>query len=122
MGVYSKYWTDRAQGGKLMIRLDARTRPGRILERVRQQLTEHVGGHPTAAQQLIIDRCAWISVRLDLLDSKLAKGEDFNLPDTNYYLAWSNALSRMLMKLGIKQSAVTVNRPSLDEINTEVGL
>src|SRR5258708_4162290 len=84
-----------------LARVDGRTREAKLLRRVRAELTEHVGGSPTAVQRMLIERCAWLSIRLAMLDKKIESGKDFTQVDSNTYLAWNNSLVRTMARLGI---------------------
>jgi len=87
------------------------------MRQIRDDLAKHVGGTPTAAQAVLIDRCAWLSLRIALLDRKLASGCDFTEVDSNVYLAWSNSLTRTLARLGLDPP--TPPRPKLTDILAE---
>jgi hypothetical protein len=84
------------------------------MRRVKRELTAHIGGNPNAAQSMLIERCAWLSLRIALLDKKLASGRDFTQIDSNVYLAWANSLSRMLVKLGIEPPGA-IKRPTCNQ-------
>jgi hypothetical protein len=85
-----------------LAKVDGRTKEGTVLNRVREDLTNHIG-HPNIVQQMLIERCAWLSVRIAMLDRKIEKGEAFTQVDSNTYLAWHNSLVRTLARLGIKR-------------------
>jgi hypothetical protein len=85
-----------------LAKLDGRTKEAAIMRRVRTELTQHVGGHPNAVQRALIERCAWLSLRLAMLDKKIASGKEFTEIDSNTYLAWNNSLARTLDKLGAR--------------------
>src|SRR5207253_1309538 len=76
-----------------LAKLDGRTKEAQLLCRVREELTQHVGGRPTAVQRALIERCVWLSLRLAMLDKKIASGRDFTQIDSNTYLAWSNSFT-----------------------------
>jgi hypothetical protein len=81
--------------------LDGRSREALFMRRVRAELTAHVGS-PNAAQKMLIDRAAWLSLRLQLLDERLIReGVDPN-SGVEHYLAWSAHLTRVLARLGLK--------------------
>src|SRR4051794_33140672 len=85
----------------VMYRLDLRTVEGRTISAIRARLVEYVGGNPNPKQILLIERVAWISLRIALKEQKLmAHGEDaLTTHDNNYYLAWSNTLNKLLKQL-----------------------
>lgn len=99
-----------------LAKLDGRTRKAALMRRVREELSAHVGGKPNAPQRLLIERCAMLNLRLSLLDHKIALGQDFTLPDTNYYIAWSNALARTLAQLGIQSPQLEAKAPTLRDL------
>lgn len=100
-----------------LAKLDGRTREAALMRRVRADLTAHVGGNPTATERAMIERAVWLSLRLAQLDAKMAAGDAFTIHDSNHYIAWSNALTRTLARLGFKAAAATA--PSLAEIMRE---
>jgi len=85
-----------------LAKVDGRTREGSVLNRVRADLTNHLG-NPNIVQQMLIERCAWLTVRIEMLDRKIEKGEGFTQVDSNTYLAWHNSLVRTLARLGIRR-------------------
>jgi hypothetical protein len=75
------------------------------MRRVRRELTEHVGGKPTAIQRALIERCCILSLRVAQMDAQFLEGKTPTLHDTNFSLAWSNALRRTLVALGVNGHA-----------------
>lgn len=88
-----------------LAKLDGRTKEAALLRRVRSDLTLHVGGKPSATEKALIERCAWLSLRVAQLDCKMAGGQPFTDHDAAHYLAWSNCLTRTLARLGLKAAA-----------------
>jgi hypothetical protein len=84
--------------------LDGRTFEARLHRKFRAELIAHVGGAPSIAQTAIIERAAWVQLRLAMMDSKVASG-DFTEQDSHVYLAWANTLSRLLTRLGLQPAA-----------------
>jgi hypothetical protein len=82
-------------------KLDKRTREAGFMAWVRHDLTEHIGGNPSVTQRMLIDRAAILSLRLAKLDQKIIADESFTLHDNNHAIAWSNALTRVLVALGV---------------------
>jgi hypothetical protein len=72
---------------------------------VRADLTAHVGGNPSYTQKLLIDRAAVLSLRLAKLDAKIVADDGLTLHDNNHAIAWSNALTRVLVALGVQPAA-----------------
>src|SRR6266536_2596069 len=56
--------------------LDGRTKAARILKSTRDALIDHCGGSPSVTQLQIIERCCWLTLKLSMLDGKLAAGTD----------------------------------------------
>jgi hypothetical protein len=86
----------------VLAKLDQRTREARILHDTREALTEHIGGNPSATERALIDRAAWLTLRVAQLDAKMAAGNTFTDHDHRHYLAWSNSLRLILRDLGLK--------------------
>ena len=84
-----------------LARLDQRTREARLLADTRAELTAHLGGAPSATQRALIDRAAWLTLRIALMDAKGADGH-LSERDGREYLAWSNSLTRALVALGLQ--------------------
>ena len=62
----------------------------------------------------MIERCAWIQLRLTLMDRRIGlAGDEFSERDARHYLAWANSLSRLLSRIGIEPAAATT--PTLNE-------
>jgi hypothetical protein len=86
------------------------------MRQVRAELTHDIGGNPTAVQRALIERAAWLSLRLAQLDHKIAAGgTDFTQVDSAVYLGWHNSYCRTVARLGIttKQNGT---KPSLESI------
>ena len=94
IGLYSK--------PHVLAKLDRRTREARHLESVRAELTAHLGGNPSATQRQLIERAAWLSLRVAMLDAAMAETGTMTEHDSRTYLAWSNSLARALAHLGLK--------------------
>jgi hypothetical protein len=84
--------------------LDGRTFEARLHRKFRTELIAHVGGAPSIAQAAIIERAAWVQLRLAMMDSKVATG-DFTEQDSHVYLSWANTLGRLLSRLGLEPAA-----------------
>jgi len=81
-----------------------RSREGLLLRKVRAELTAHVGGKPSATQSVLIERAALLNLQISMLDAKHAAG-DLTPHDQREYLAWTNALTRLMRQLGLKGAA-----------------
>jgi hypothetical protein len=76
------------------------------MARVRRDLTRYVG-KPTVVQRMLIERAAVLILRLAKLDDKIInESGPLTLHDTNYVIAWQNALTRVLIALGVDQAVV----------------
>jgi hypothetical protein len=83
--------------------LDGRTWEYLYVKKYQAELTAHLGGNLTYIQQQLVERCAWLQLKLTMLDLRLAKddGRRFTQQDNNVYLAWTNSLARTLLLLGV---------------------
>lgn len=52
----------------------------------------------------MIDRAAWLSLRLALLDAKIL-ADTFTEHDSRTYIAWDRSLNRLMRDLGLKGAA-----------------
>ena len=92
---------NRGRGQKRgILRVDGRTRAGRLLKAVRAALLAHVGADVTIVQKSLIERIAWLELRCVLLDQKQIEGQ-FSDYDAKTYLAEVGALRRCYSALGI---------------------
>jgi len=77
-------------------------------------LTEHVGGKVSIVQRALIHRAARLSLHLEIMDERSLAGDHvFTTHDHLHYVSWSNALARLLSRLGIEGAAQ--KPPSLAE-------
>lgn len=81
---------------------DGRKTEGKILQEVRDQLTQHVGGSPSITQRLLIERTAWLVLHISMLDGRALREGGFSSHATKEYLSWCNTLRRSLVSLGLK--------------------
>ena len=72
------------------------------MKEIRQELTQHLGGSPSATQRLMIDRVAMMMLRMELMDREAMNGTPMADHDQRAYLGWANSVSRMLRHLGLK--------------------
>lgn len=82
--------------------LDRRTREGKFALAVREELTRHVGGEPSAPEQILIQLAAVKALRLALMTDRILQPKAIKDGHDERYLAWSGALRRDLEALGIK--------------------
>jgi len=94
---------------KLLARgsVNGRSRNGRFLAAVREELTQHFGGGPlTARQRILVERVAWLRLHVALFDEKVADcSEPMSDRDRASYLAFSNSLVRATRELGLGATA-----------------
>jgi hypothetical protein len=85
--------------------IDGRSREGRFLRAYERMLLAHVGERPSITQRALISRAARMALHLELLDERaLTDRHVFTQHDANYYVSWSNSLSRILARLGFEPS------------------
>jgi len=86
-----------------LAKVDGRTKEARLMQAVRADLIAHLGGSPSAVQNRLIDRAALLSLHIELFDRRaLESGGPLTERDSRSYLAYSNSLTRLLARLGIK--------------------
>jgi hypothetical protein len=98
-----------------LAKLDGRTKEAALMRRVRAELTAHCGS-PSATQRALIERAVILSLRVAQIDAKILAGEALTLHDSNFALAWNNALRRTLIALGQPAAA---KAPTLAEAMAE---
>jgi hypothetical protein len=85
--------------------IDGRRAEARRMKEIKSALIQHLGGNPSTAQRMLIDRIAALTLRLELMDKEALAGNPETERDARSYLAWSNALARMLHRLGLDGAA-----------------
>jgi hypothetical protein len=72
------------------------------MQMVREELTAHIGGSPSATQKALINRAAMLTLHVSLMDAKVLEpgAGPLSERDSRQYLAWSNALTRILRDIG----------------------
>ena len=94
--------------------LDGRSREARLLKATIDELTEHVGGKPSATQTRQIARAARIELYMSLMDARAdLNGAVLSERDSHSYLAWCNSYRLILRDLGLERRAAP--GPSLQE-------
>lgn len=91
------------------------------MKQVRAELTAAVGGNPDIIQARLIDRACILSLRCAQLDAQIIAGVELGQHASNFALAWSNALRRTLVALGINPRPGEGSRapPTLAELFSE---
>ena len=70
------------------------------------ELTEHIGGSPTALQARLIHRVARLELYLTMQDARAdANGGMLTAHDGKQYLAWVNSLRLAMRDLGLQKRA-----------------
>ncbi|MBS0988510.1 hypothetical protein [Acetobacter okinawensis] len=85
-------------------KLDGRCKEARLLKNVRSALVEHLGGNPSITQLVLIDRAAWLTLHMGLMDSHMLEGGAPAERDSRQYLAWANTLTRTMRSLGLDKA------------------
>ncbi len=99
-----------------LITLDESTPAGYVLRTVIDDLTDHCGGEPTAAEALLIQAAAIKATRLFLLGKKLLEcGEDEEIKSDDHALAYLNSMRCDLTALGLGRRVKDVT-PNLKDI------
>ena len=96
---------------KLQI-VDGRLAEAKLMARVRTELSQHLGGDPSATQRILIDRAAALSLRIHLMDRETARSGMMSERNGRQYLAWNNSLTRVMNQIGLKS---VVNKPALQD-------
>jgi len=104
--------------------IDGRLAEAQLMARVRRELTQHLGGKPTAPQRILIDRVAALSLRLHLMDRDSARSDGMSERNSRQYLAWSNSLTRALNQIGLNaapaaKSTPQATRPFWEELDDD---
>jgi hypothetical protein len=108
-GPYSRALARGARGA-----LNGNSREAKFIQAYEALLIEHVGGRPTIVQRALITRAARLACHLEIWDQRtIPEGGAFTATGHNHYLAWSNALTRTLARLGIDGAAA--RSPTLAE-------
>lgn len=99
-------------------RLDGRTLLARAIRGLTAELVELIGGSPTVAERLLIERIVKMKLQLDALDVKLEKG-CWTPHDSRTYAGLGNAYRLALRELQYNSGAGKQKRaPSLGEVVT----
>jgi hypothetical protein len=113
LGPHSRAIDRGAVGGII----DGRSREGRFLRTYERALVEHVGGRPSVTQRCIIQRAARLALHLELMDERSLAGDHvFTTHDHLHYVSWSNALARLLARLGLDRADAKPEIDTLDRL------
>jgi len=100
----------------MLAKLDGRSREANLLRQIRTDLLRHVGGKPSAVQEMLIQRACVLSLRLAQIDRRIFADTELTLHDNQWAVAWQNALTRTLVALGVHPEAAAAQpSPALAE-------
>ena len=100
-----------------MAKVDGRSKEALFMQRLRKELLAHVGGSPSATQRLLVERAVRLSMQVELMDERFFKDGELSDRNNRQLLAWSNALTRTLSKLGINPT-----KPKVPALTTIIGV
>jgi hypothetical protein len=103
---------------QVLAKLDGRTREARLLQSVRDELTDHLGGSLTVTQSTMVERAAFLTLHIALMDAKALESDGLSERDSRQYLAWNNALMRIMKSLGTDKPKAKPAAPSLKDFLT----
>lgn len=82
----------------------------------RAELVKAIGGKPTFLQATLIDRACVLRLKIAMLDKQLVTGGDMGLHATNHYIAWVNALRRMIAEIAKQAGGEKSNLTAKDAL------
>jgi hypothetical protein len=88
-----------------IVRVDRRTREGKLLEQTRAALIAQVGGNPNFLQCAIIERAAFLSVEAAKVNALIAAGTS-TPADLRSYMALTRAIAGLIRSLGLRSACV----------------
>jgi len=94
-------------------KLDRRTKEARLLRKVRDDLHDHLGGNLTVTQKAMVERAAMLTLHISLMDAKALEGGGLTERDSRQYLAWNNALMKVMKAMGTEKPKAKPSAPSL---------
>ena len=81
-------------------KIDGRTSLGIVLNKIKKQMITDLGGDPTMAQELLIDRVRFKALRLNYWEQALSFSGN---QDFEHYIKMSNSFRSDLMALGLER-------------------
>ena len=93
--------------------VDGRRAEAKLMARIREELSQHLGGKPNVARQILIDRAAALSLRIHLMDRETARSGMMSERNGRQYLAWNNSLTWVMNQIGLK--SVVDEPPTLQD-------
>jgi hypothetical protein len=98
-----------------IVELDGRRKEAMLMVRVREELTQHIGGDPNAVERLLIERAVVLCLRCCQIDTRIMAGEILTAHDNAYAISWNNALRRCLVDLGLQPRQPVTNGNDLGD-------
>jgi hypothetical protein len=99
----------------MLAKLDRRSKEARLMATARDELTRHVGGRPSAAQRIVIERACRLQLYLEVMDRETLATGTMTERNSKQYLAWCNALRLCMRELGMKGRAAPASSDGLAE-------
>lgn len=112
LGPYSRCLNRGALGN-----ISGRSREGRFLRALERDLLEHLGPEPTLPQRLLVARVARASLRIEMLEEKIADGRATEL-DGKILHNLHGSLRLMLREIG-QAERTTTKPPTLADVMAE---
>ena len=84
------------------VKLDGRTALARAINKLRRELVNHLGGKPSIAETILIERVVHKSMKAFIYETEFFLNKDQGSRD--HYLALVNSLRLDLQALGLKQN------------------
>ena len=103
---------------RTLARMDGRTKTARLIRDLRAELTQHVGGRPSATQRILIERIAMLATHLARMDAEALDAGGMSDHARKQYLAWDGSLRRAAAALGLQGIAQRVV-PITEELANE---
>ena len=82
------------------LNLDKRTKLAKTMRFLKDSLTAHVGGNPTIAQSILIDRLVHLIIRVSCYEGEVLRNPDQGNRD--FFLALHNSIRLDLQALGLE--------------------
>lgn len=99
------------------VKIDGRTALAKAINLMRSELTKHVGGKPSIAEALIIERACHKAIKCYIYETNsFSDGEQGS---KDHYLALCNSLRLDLQALGLKPKEATKVLDLEDYLNTK---
>ena len=89
--------------------LDGRGWESRLLRQVRRDLAADLPGTPSPSIRMLIDRAAWLTLRLAQYDQAMVGGQAGDVPA---YVALNGALAAVLERISRQRPSRHVPRPA----------